>query len=202
MTFIQRWIKRWLWLRKTPFFCSYSRIWMRLNGCVVPSSCHIFKNPYLYRLEGKLILGERVMVNSLPFLHRLGQEFRSEFSTSKQGLITIGDDTGINGAAFYAEKKITIGKRVMIGGGCRVTDVDFHPIDVVPRRYAAANTLPEPVVIEDDVWLGMEVFVMPGVTIGKGSVVAARSVVTHDIPPMVVAAGIPARVIRQLDLKS
>jgi len=198
MTFFQRWTKRWLLIRKSRWFCSYSRLWMRLYGCKVPASCNIFATPHLARMEGKAVLGERVMMNSLAYLYRLGQEFRCVLATGKHGVIEIGDDTGINGTAIYADKHITIGKRVMIGGGSRIMDIDCHPVDVLPRRYAAEHEPARPVTIEDDAWLGAEVFVMPGVTIGKGSVIAARSVVTSDIPAMVVAGGIPARVIREL----
>lgn len=198
MTFFQRWSKRWLLVRKSRLFCTYSRVWMRLYGCTVPSSCRIFATPHMMRMEGRAILGERVMLNSLGYLYRLGQEFRMVLATGKHGVIEIGDDCGFNGTAIYAEKSVKIGKRVMIGGGSRIMDIDCHPVDAIPRRYAAETNPARPIVIEDDAWLGAEVFVMPGVTIGKGSVIAARSVVTKDIPPMVVAAGIPAKVVREL----
>jgi acetyltransferase-like isoleucine patch superfamily enzyme len=56
-----------------------------------------------------------------------------------------------------------------------------------------------PIVIEDNVWLGANVVVMPGVTIGKHSVVAAGSVVTKDVPPDTIVAGVPAKVVKKLD---
>ena len=171
---------------------------MRLYGCTVPSSCRIFATPHMMRMEGKAILGEHVMLNSLGYLYRLGQEFPMVLATGKNGVIEIGEDSGINGTAIYAEQSVKIGKRVMIGGGSRIMDIDCHPIDALPRRYAPEANPSRPVVIEDDAWLGAEVFVMPGVTIGRGSVIAARSVVTSDIPAGVVAAGIPARVVREL----
>lgn len=169
---------------------------MRLFGCHVPVSCAIYGVPNMARLENKVILGERVMLNSVGYIYRLGQEFPCTLGTGKYGVIEIGDDCGINGTAIFAQEKVTIGKRVMIGGGSRILDIHCHPVDVVPRRYSPDTVAPQPVVIEDDVWLGMEVIVLPGVRIGHGSVIGARSIVTKDIPPMVVAAGIPATVIR------
>ena len=59
-----------------------------------------------------------------------------------------------------------------------------------------------PVVIEDNVWIGANVTVMPGVTIGKHSVVAAGSVVTTDIPPDTMAAGVPAKIIKKLEFRT
>jgi len=157
----------------------------------------IYGTPHLARLENKVILGERVMLCSIPYLYRLGQSFQCVLSSGKHGVIRIGDDAGLNGTAIFAEKEVSIGARVMIGAGSRITDIECHPVDVLPRRYAA-NTPPKPIAIEDDVWLGVNVTVLPGVRIGRGSVIGAGSIVTGDIPPMVVAAGAPARVIRPL----
>ena len=71
-----------------------------------------------------------------------------------------------------------------------------HPLEPGPRRdkWEAA----EPITIGDNVWLGGGVIVCPGVTIGADTVVGAGSVVTRDLPPFVVAGGMPARVIREL----
>ncbi|MFA6523248.1 MAG: acyltransferase [Candidatus Peribacteraceae bacterium] len=198
MTLLQRLAKRWVGLRKKPLLCFYSRIWMRLFGCTVPASAKIYGFPNLLRHEGKIIIGERVMMNSLRSIYRFGQPFpRMVLSTTKTGVIEIGDDAGLNGSAIHAEKKVFIGKRVMIGAGCRIADVSFHPVDAVPRRHLEDKE-PQEVRIEDDVWLGVDVQVGKGVTIGKGSVIGAKSMVTSDIPPFVLAAGTPAKVIRPL----
>ncbi len=72
--------------------------------------------------------------------------------------------------------------------------------DSIHETEPGAELYKGPVIIGDNVWLGRNVAVMPGVNIGEGSVVAANSVVTKDIPPKSFAAGSPARVIRQLNL--
>ena len=74
-------------------------------------------------------------------------------------------------------------------------DSAFHQLDPDRRNEAPE---PAPVILEDNVWLAARVIVLPGVRIGKNSVVGAGSVVTRDIPPDVLAAGIPAKVIRPL----
>ncbi len=142
-------------------------------------------------------MGERVMMNSLANFYRMGQPFRCILGTTKKGIITIGDDCAINGTAMFATERIDIGKRVMIGAGTRIMDTHQHPVEVVPRRFSPDDP-PSPILIEDDVWIGVDAIVMPGVTIGHGSVIGAKSVVTKSIPSMVIAAGIPARVIREL----
>lgn len=199
-TFCQRWAKRWVNFRRLPFMCAPARQWMRSFGCTVPASCQIYGCPRLWKMEGKVILGERVMLNSLAYWYRMGQPFKTILGSTRTGVIEIGDDCAINGTAMFATERITIGKRVMIGAGTRIMDTHQHPVDSVPRRYSQDDKA-EPVVIEDDAWIGVDTLILPGVTIGKGSVIGAKSVVTKSIPADVIAAGAPARVVRELELE-
>lgn len=112
--------------------------------------------------------------------------------------LEIGNGAGISGAVIYCSDRVLIGERVMIGAGCRIFDTDFHSTDFRDRRDGNRNIPPAPVVIEDDVWLGAGVTVLKGVRIGKGSVVAAGSVVSRDIPAGALAAGAPARPLRDV----
>jgi acetyltransferase-like isoleucine patch superfamily enzyme len=84
-----------------------------------------------------------------------------------------------------------LGKRVRCGANTVITDTDWHTDD--PR-----TSPPEAVVIEDDAWLDLNVVVLKGVTIGKGSLIGANSLVSRSIPAGAVAAGAPAKVIRNL----
>jgi maltose O-acetyltransferase len=113
--------------------------------------------------------------------------------------VSIGDGTWINNnfSAIAEHTSITIGKRVLIGTGVEVLDSDFHGISIKDRGQTKAEWS-KPVVIEDDVFLGSNVRVLKGVTIGKGSVIANSSVVVKDIPTGVIAGGNPARVIKAI----
>ncbi len=111
-------------------------------------------------------------------------------------LLTIGDDFGITGGSIVCALRVTIGDRVMVGADTVITDTDFHPIDPAHRRAQPSDGARAPVVIGDDVFIGMRCLILKGGTIGAGAVIGAGSVVTHDVPPGAVAAGNPARVVR------
>lgn len=91
---------------------------------------------------------------------------------------------------------VTIGDMVLFGPRVTLATAS-HPIDFV-QRTGDMYEYAEPITIEDGAWLGAHVVVGPGVTIGARSVIGAGSVVTRDIPPDVVAAGVPCRVVREI----
>ena len=97
---------------------------------------------------------------------------------------------------FLDAGKITIGSRTLIGPNCSLYTPQ-HPIDYMQRRKTNETALP--IVIGEDCWLGGNVTVCPGVTIGNRTVIGAGSVVTHDIPSDCMAAGNPCKVIKHLD---
>lgn len=119
----------------------------------------------------------------------------AEIGTGRHGVLTIGDGVRINyGTSIYADRAITIGDRVRIGPHSSIVDTDFH--DLYDH-----NVKPEgaPVVIEDDVWIGARCTVLKGVHIGRGAVIGTGAIVTKDVPPFTVMAGVPAKPINRLD---
>lgn len=92
---------------------------------------------------------------------------------------------------FDVSEKLWIGDHVLIAPGCFITDHShLHAAD---RTIAAQGCESAPVRLEDDVWLGAHAVVLPGVTIGRGAIVAAGAVVNTDVEPMAIVAGVPAR---------
>lgn len=109
--------------------------------------------------------------------------------------ITLGEGVYLNmNCSFIDDGKITIGNRVMFGANVVIATVG-HPIRPDMRMYMYTD----PVVIEDNCWIGANVTICPGVTIGENSVIGAGSVVTKDIPANSVAVGNPCRVVRTID---
>ncbi len=115
--------------------------------------------------------------------------------------LVVGNNTNIGwGVNISVCERVTIGNHVRVANCALIADNPGHPMDAIARRTEPVTPdQVRPIVIEDDVWIGTGAMVFGGVTIGRGSVVAAGSTVTRDVPPGVVVAGSPARVVRVLD---
>jgi acetyltransferase-like isoleucine patch superfamily enzyme len=133
------------------------------------------------------------------------------FALGVHGTCSIGDFTLLNGALLMAEERIEIGSHCLISWNVGIADSDFHPLAPAARWRDAEALAPffegrparpairtAPVIIRDNVWIGMNAVILKGVTIGENSVVAAGSVVSKSIAPNVVVAGNPAVVVKEL----
>lgn len=153
-------------------------------------SCqHVGARPRLYgrchvNNEGTITIGDRLRMH--------GGTVRCELTAHQGGRLEIGHRVFVNyGSSISAHTSVTIGDGCLIGQYSIIMDCDYHSMD-----GADGHGEPRPIVIEDGVWLGARTIVLKGVTIGRGSVIAAGSVVTRDIPRGVVAGGAPARMLR------
>jgi len=136
--------------------------------------------------EGRIRIGDRAVI--------LGAESRVHLETREGATLLVGDRVLINaGSTIACHRAITIGDDVKIANNVAILDTGSHEI------VAGTGVPVAPVVIEDDVWIGRGTMVLPGVTVGRGAVVGAGSVVTRDVPSFTVSAGSPARVLRTLE---
>lgn len=118
---------------------------------------------------------------------------RPALATGPAGSLVIGDRVFVNqGAVIHADESIVIGSHVLVGDGVAICDTDFHEVD------PGGGVTRSAVVVGDHVWLARSVLVLPGARIGEGTVVAAGAVVRGELPPWVVAAGSPARPVRDI----
>jgi acetyltransferase-like isoleucine patch superfamily enzyme len=116
--------------------------------------------------------------------------------TQEQGAIRIGRHVRLNrGTVIVAWSGITIGDDCLIGEYVSLRDANHGSSPGTSMRLQPHDA--KPIAIGDDVWIGRGAVVLPGVQIGSGAVIGANSVVTADVPAGAVAAGVPARVIRQ-----
>jgi acetyltransferase-like isoleucine patch superfamily enzyme len=139
---------------------------------------------------------------------------------STGGKTTVGDGVFINsGTMVISRSSIEIGNAVTIAWGCVIYDHDSHSASYLDRMADQSqqlidfsrgnlvankdwtNVASKPIKICDHAWLGFDVLVLKGVTIGEGAIIGARSVVTKDIPPWTIAAGNPARVVKEIPLE-
>lgn len=181
--------------RRNPYYMLIKRVvsavWRVVNAKIWLIRCQQGKLVTLRGIprvdcNGEIILGNRVRIWS--HIHK------TQLSAGGKGKLIIGDNTFINcGSLISAQHEIRIGKNCQIATGVIMMDSDFHG-----TQGEDSSTKISPIIIEDDVWLATRVVVLKGVTIGKGSTVATGAVVTKDIPPYSIAAGVPAKVIKSI----
>ena len=143
------------------------------------------------RSTQKIILGNRVTIGKYAII-RPGNLYGGE---PGEGLV-VGDHSNIGPYCYIGcSGHISIGNNVMISPRVSIY-AENHVFDHTDTPIKSQGVKKENVVIEDDCWIASNSILLAGVTIGKGSIVAAGSVVTQDVPPYSVVAGVPARVIK------
>jgi len=168
----------------------------RLQGIAIGKNCTFYGKPYFeVNNGGNIAIGNNCIFRSTQKSNRIGLNHRVIIATTPLAnqtcSIRIGNNCGFSGTSVWCFKDIYIGNNVRCGANTLIMDGDAHFEDV-------RTTPPSSVKIEDNVFLGANVVVKKGVTIGANSVIGMNSVVTHDIPANCIAAGIPCKVIRQL----
>jgi acetyltransferase-like isoleucine patch superfamily enzyme len=177
----------WIWARR---FC-WTEPLFRSQCEAVGWGLRIEELPYIVG-SGDIKLGANV---------RLSGKSSITFGTGAGGRpeLAVGDGTFIGHACgFVVGSSVRIGRHCLLATGVMVYDQDGHPLDA-DRRRAGEPTPPDqvrPVVLGDDVWVGFGAVILKGVRVGDRAVIAARSVVTKDVPADAVVAGNPARVVR------
>ena len=138
-------------------------------------------------------------------------EIKGQLFSFEGGKILIDNNVFMNYNSFIGSMEaVTIGNDVIIATNVRIFDNNNHPTSPTQREMMSHNDFygelwtwkyaeHKPVVIGDNVWIGEFSAILKGVTIGKGSIVASHSVVTKDVPPYVIVAGNPARVVKRLE---
>lgn len=189
------------------------RAWVG-GSCVARAAMRVLWWTPLFkaRLAGPapgLLLEDGMPLVMGPLVLRLGRDCRVSGRTTFTGRsagdtvpeLVVGSNVDIGW-----QTTIAVGRRVVLGDNVRIAGRAFlagypgHPLAPADRAAGLPDSEDQvgDIVLEDDVWLATGATVLAGVTIGRGTVVGAGSVVTHDLPPGVLAAGVPARVLRPL----
>ena len=169
--------------------------------------------PKFRRVPGSYItIGRNVRILSSFSSNFHGLNRRSMITTlSKKAKINIGNNVGMSGVIIVSAESITIGDRVLIGASTTISDTDSHALNYQyrhPKHFGFSDknfiepVITKEVIIEEDVFIGMNSLILKGAHIGSGSVIGAGSIVTGYIPSNVIAAGQPAKVIKKINGKT
>jgi maltose O-acetyltransferase len=151
----------------------------------LPWSVRLYGRIY-FRAGGDVEFGDGVTL--------VGTVVPIEIVSHEDSHISIGEHTFINyGASITAYREVRIGRHCLLGHHLRIIDRNEYGLE---QREIAPTAAP--ILIEDHVWIGAHVIILPGVRIGRNSAIGAGSVVTKDVPANCLAVGNPARVLRQM----
>jgi acetyltransferase-like isoleucine patch superfamily enzyme len=183
---------------KIKFYRLYNRLLFQRKGISYGRNLQVYDKVYLQIRNGEMSIGENFTLTSGDCINPLCRNIRACIFITHGGTINIGNNVGMSSPCLWIKESLTIGNNVKIGGNCIIMDNDVHQIDHWGRRSNKGGVKSSPVIIEDDAWLGANVIVLKGVTIGARSIIGAGSIVTRDIPSDCIAAGTPAKVIKSL----
>ena len=167
---------------------------IQFNGTI-----HINKMPKISTCNnGSIVIGNNVTLNSNNTGYHVNMFSPVKIVADKPGaIITIGENTRIHGSCIHAWKQITIGNNCLIAANCNIIDSNGHEtIMYNPGERINSQDKPKPINIGSNVWIGMNSIILPGVTVGEGSIIAAGSIVTKDVMPHTIVGGNPAKLIK------
>ena len=154
--------------------------------------------------SAQVIIGDNYYISSGWHINALARNLEASIKVNDGGCLLIGNKVGMSSPVIWVHQSVTIGDYVQIGAGTLIMDSDAHSLHYSQRRDLKTDLNCKqnaPIVIEDDVLIGANCIILKGVTIGARSVIGAGSVVTQNIPADCIAAGNPARVIKNNYIK-
>lgn len=158
--------------------------------------------PIIYKAPNSTIkIGKGVLLISDSQYNSAGVNHPCIIATEKEGAeIILEDGTGFSGVSIVAKNRIHIGRRSGCGVNCNIWDNDFHSLDAA-KRASEQNTdytKEAPIEIGDDVWIGANVTILKGISIGDNCVIGTMSLINKDIPSNSMAVGIPAKIVKNI----
>ncbi len=164
-----------------------------IKGIIIGENCKFYGIPYFYRYPySKITIGQSCRFRSDSTSNLIGINHKCILSThGKSAILEIGNSCGLSGVSIGAAMEIRIGNNVLCGANVVITDFDWHS--------DRSHTLPSPVIIHDNVWIGLNSTILKGVEIGENTIIGANSLVVKSIPANVVAGGNPCKIIKNIN---
>lgn len=186
---------------KNKLSCYKNRIKLKIYGIQYGKNCIIHGILGIKLNSDSIVqIGDDFYLSSGNHINPLAKNLQGHICVNKGAKLIIGNRVGMSSPVIRVHKSIKIGNHVKFGANVIVMDSDAHSLNYLHRRDASVDMQHKKdaeVVIEDDAFIGMNSIIMKGVTIGARSVIGAGSIVTKSIPADCIAAGNPARVIKQ-----
>ncbi|HKR21328.1 MAG TPA: acyltransferase [Pyrinomonadaceae bacterium] len=179
----------------------------------IPGNVHLGENVYIDTAYGFAPFHSE-QVPGLTFGDASGAYDRTTFIVGPRGRIEVGAYTILNAAYLVCNEHIELGEHCLLAWGSVVTDTwpgnaaslpislrreVMRAIADDPARRVPAFAAPQSIVLEDNVWIGFDAVILPGVRLGRGCVVGCKTIVAEDVPPYAVVAGSPSRIVRYLE---
>lgn len=158
----------------------------------------IYPNTYVSTKWGGVIyIGSRSRIGVFQTGYKIGRFYSTRLTArGTDSCIVIGEESNLNGVNIFARKSVIIGKNAEIASGVIITDLNGHPTYSTNRTKG--EDTPSPVVIGNNVWIGLNSIILKGTEIGDNCIVSAGSVVKGIFPPNSIITGNPAKVVKQL----
>jgi acetyltransferase-like isoleucine patch superfamily enzyme len=170
----------------------FANIILFLRGVRLGKGGEFYGVPHFRRFPSSTIqIGKSCCFRSDHTSNLIGVNHKCILSTHyKNSIIKIGDNCGFSGVSIGAAQEIRIGNNVLCGANSVITDFDWH--------LNISKTVPKPVIIHDNVWIGLNTVILKGVEIGENSIIGANSLVLSNIPANVIAGGVPCKVLKPI----
>ncbi len=175
----------------------WARLFFAVNGIRWGRRWRLYGAPVIQKhRRSRMCFGDGLQLRSTVRSNPLGPNHPVILATRRAGaILEVGVNFAMTGGSLCAAERIVIGDDVVVGANSILVDTDFHPMKAEGRRHVAESGETVPIRIGNDVFIGMNCLILKGVAVGDGAVIGAGSVVTRDVPPRMVAAGNPARVV-------
>ncbi len=178
------------------FYQVYNKLLFFMWGVYSNSSIRTYGFLRIHN-DGKFVIGRKVRIISGQ-RNFVGGSQKTSFWIGRKSYLNIGEGCAISNSTFVCLDRITIGKDVFIGGGCKIYDTDFHSLDINDRISGVIGKC-APVTINNNVFIGGHTIILKGVSIGENSIIGAGSIVTKNVPNNELWAGVPAKFKKYLN---
>ena len=182
-------------LIKKQYFYWSNYLYFKLNN-VNFSKKYTINGLLSIKNKGRLTIKNNFRCNSGVKFNPIGGDIICRLIVHKKANLTIGENVGISNSTIVATNSIIIEDNVLIGGGCKIWDTDFHSIDPLIRKDNDNDIKSVPIKISSNAFIGAGTIILKGVVIGENSIIGAGSVVSKNIPKNQIWAGNPAKFIK------